>query len=60
MAKSKAKKLREHLERNTGRNPEAFRGDAGVISTHVRKTPTRSEKLARSENKHKSRMLHYA
>lgn len=57
MAKSKAKKMREHIERNGARNPDAFRGEAASISTHVRKTPSRQEKLRRSENKHK---LQYA
>lgn len=60
MAKSKAKKLRAHQERNGMRNPEAFRGEAAAISTHVRKTPSRNEKLRRTETKYKSRVLDYA
>lgn len=60
MAKSKAKKLRAHQERNGMRNPEAFRGESASISTHVRKTPSRHEKLRRTESKHKARVMAYA
>lgn len=60
MAKSKAKKMREHIERNGHRNPEQFRGESASISTHVRKTPSRQEKLRRSENKYKAQIVSYA
>lgn len=60
MAKSKAKKMREHLARNGTRNPEDFRGERAAISTHVRKSPTLKDKTSRQENKHKMSVLNFA
>lgn len=49
---SNAKKKRNHIIRNGGRNPELFRGEALEISTHVRKTPTLQQKRDRQMQKH--------
>lgn len=53
MAKSKAKKQRQHLVRNGRRDPELSRGNSADFSLHVRKTPTLREKQERSYKKHK-------
>ncbi|MGE6629443.1 hypothetical protein [Bacillus sp. NPDC077027] len=55
MAKSKAKKKRDHLHRQQNRNPEQSRGIAPVFSTHTRTTKTKREALQRLANKHKDR-----
>lgn len=47
MAKSKARKKREHMLRNTGRDAAASRGKAPDFGTHVRKTKSRREELAK-------------
>ncbi|MCY8009179.1 hypothetical protein MOJ76_12800 [Bacillus haynesii] len=53
MAKSKARKKREHMLRNTGRDAAASRGKAPDFSTHVRKTKSRRDELAKLHMKHK-------
>lgn len=53
MAKSKARKKREHMLRNTGRDAAASRGKAPDFGTHVRKTKSRREELAKLHMKHK-------
>lgn len=53
MVKSKARKKREHMLRNTGKDAAASRGKAPDFSTHVRKTKSRREELAKLHMKHK-------
>ncbi|WP_227397050.1 hypothetical protein [Jeotgalibacillus aurantiacus] len=53
MSTSKAKKKRLHARRNGAFDVEMKRGTAG-ISTHVRKTKTRKEKLDQLQKKHKN------
>lgn len=61
MAKSKAKKQREHDMRNGRSNKELFRGGSSVeISTHVRKTPTKLGKIRKYERKHKGKLGDFA
>ncbi|MEC0685696.1 hypothetical protein P8888_22280, partial [Bacillus haynesii] len=43
MAKSKARKKRENMLRNAGRDAALSRGKAPDFSTHVRKTKSRRE-----------------
>jgi len=52
MAKTKARKLREHMLRNSGRDVTLVRGE-NDFSTHVRKTKTKRERLKSAENKYK-------
>ena len=52
MAKSRASKKRAHQLRNTGRNASEFRGEH-VMSTYVRKTKSKQEKLYTTMQKHK-------
>lgn len=58
MAKSNAKKKREHLARNGRRDPNLDRGTAADFSTHVRQTPTLRTGLLRQERKHKLAVYH--
>lgn len=61
MAKSKAKKKREHDVRNGRSDKTLLRGGEFVdISTHVRKTPTKIEKVRRMENKYKRKLGDFA
>ncbi|AJD90325.1 hypothetical protein JMA_10080 [Jeotgalibacillus malaysiensis] len=53
MSKSKAKKQRLHAVRNGRFDVEMKRGTQTEISTHVRKTKTKKEKLDQVRNKHK-------
>jgi len=55
MAKSRASKKRAHQLRNTGRNASEFRGEH-VMSTHVRKTKSKHEKLYMTMQKHKKQL----
>lgn len=57
MAKTKAKKQREHLLRTTKRDVTSSRGTEIDFSTHVRKTKTKVEKIRKSQTKHKKRIL---
>ena len=57
MAKSKARKKRDHLLRTRGRDVTILRGPQADFSTHERKTLTKSEKLHRNRTKHKKRYL---
>lgn len=59
MAKSKAKKAREHLVRNGRRDPNLNRGLTPEISMHERKLPTLRAKLDKQENKYKHKMDNY-
>ena len=52
MAKTKARKTREHMLRNSGKDVTLSRGGSD-FSTHVRKTKTNDERLMRTENKYK-------
>ncbi|MFT3654164.1 hypothetical protein DALLNEIH_00583 [Bacillus sp. B01(2024)] len=56
MAKSKAKKMREHLRRNGLRDAVLSRGAAPSFSTHERVTKTKKDRLERI--KHKKRNPH--
>lgn len=51
MAKTKSRKLREHILRNSGRDVTHFRGENN-FSTHVRKSKTKLEKLYSAESKY--------
>lgn len=53
MSKSKAKKQRHHALRNGKFDVELKRGTQAEISTHVRKTKSKKEKLDQMSNKHK-------
>ncbi|MGG3574897.1 hypothetical protein ABES25_10645 [Bacillus gobiensis] len=55
MSKSKARKRREHLVRNTGYSKSVHRGIIPDFSTHVRKTPTKKEQLEKMNKKHKGK-----
>lgn len=57
MAKSKARKLRDHIARNGSRNPADSRADQPDFSTHTRRTPTRQDKIHKREQKHKKRSI---
>ncbi|MBS2967708.1 hypothetical protein J9317_02830 [Metabacillus sp. KIGAM252] len=57
MAKSKARKLREHKIRSGGFDPSALRGSAPDYSMHERKTMTKQEKWKKQLSKHKKRSL---
>ena len=54
MAKSKARKHREHLVRNGRLDPAVKRGAQPDFSTHERKLPSKLGKRSKQENKHKS------
>jgi hypothetical protein len=56
MAKSKAKKKREHILRNGG-YVDGFRGNWNGINPLTKTTPTKREKLDKVEIKHKSKLL---
>lgn len=58
MAKSNARKKRDHIQRNTGRDNTLLRGAQTDFSTHERKTKTKKEAQKRLQNKHKKRFLH--
>ncbi|WP_206427796.1 hypothetical protein [Bacillus sp. FJAT-42376] len=58
MAKSKARKQREHNIRSGGSDPAAWRGAAPDYSMHERKTMTKQEKRKKEYEKHKKRSLH--
>jgi len=45
MSQSKAKRKRNHLKRNGKGDPAIKRGVRPIISTHVRTTKTKKEKL---------------
>ncbi|MFB1083017.1 hypothetical protein [Jeotgalibacillus sp. JSM ZJ347] len=53
MSKSKAKKQRLHAVRNGKFDVDLKRGTQAEISTHVRKTKTKKEKLDQLRSKHK-------
>lgn len=57
MAKSKAKKYRDHIFRTTNRDISSSRGIQVEISTHVRKTKSKKEKWKQDQTKHKKRTL---
>ncbi len=57
MAKSNARKKREHLLRNGKRDVTSSRGIQVDFSTHERKTKTKIEKLTKNVTKHKKRTL---
>jgi hypothetical protein len=57
MAKSKAKKERDHLLRTRGRDVTVLRAPGCQFSTHERKTMTKKERSRKSETKHKKRYL---
>lgn len=57
MAKSKARKKREHTLRTEGRDVTCLRAAAGEFSTHERKTMTKDEKARKFHTKHKKRHL---
>jgi len=56
MAKTKSRKLREHVLRNSGRDVTLMRSENN-FSTHVRKTKTKREKLNSKEHKYKKQFL---
>ncbi|QPQ05833.1 hypothetical protein I5R48_12685 [Bacillus velezensis] len=51
MAKSKTKKMREHLRRNGMRDAVLSRGTAPPFSTHERVTKTKKDRLERIKHK---------
>ena len=53
MAKSVAKKYREHLERQGKHNPSESRGTWWGVNPLTKTTPTKQGKQQRLENKHK-------
>ena len=55
MAKSKARKQREHLVRQGKRDPQGMRGSWGDVKPLTRMTPTLQEKKEKGMAKHKSR-----
>lgn len=57
MAKSKAKKQRDHLIRTGKRDVTSSRGPHADFSTHVRKTKTKVETVRKEQIKHKKRFL---
>ncbi|WP_226674077.1 hypothetical protein [Rossellomorea aquimaris] len=57
MAKSKAKKKRDHQLRNTGRDLSIYRGTTPDFSTMMRRTKTKKESLLKEQTKHKKRPL---
>ncbi len=57
MAKSKAKKKREHQLRNSGRDVTQSRGLKPDFSTLERTTKTKNETMIKMEKKHKKRFL---
>lgn len=52
MAKTKSRKIREQMLRNSGKDVTLSRG-GNDFSTHVRKTKTKRERLESAENKYK-------
>ncbi|TFE00567.1 hypothetical protein [Jeotgalibacillus salarius] len=52
MSKSRAKKRRQHAVRNGAFDVEIKRGTQTDISTHVRKTKTKKEKIEQLNHKH--------
>ncbi|WP_096186045.1 hypothetical protein [Evansella halocellulosilytica] len=58
MGKSTARKKREHILRNSGRDVTKSRGMVYGFSTHERKTKTKHDKIKTMEKKHKKRFLH--
>lgn len=59
MAKSKARKKRDHIYRTTGKDVTKMRGMKPDFSTHERKTKTKREILMKMEKKHKGRSYQY-
>ena len=57
MAKTTSRKLRKHVQRNSGRDVTLMRSE-NDFSTHVRKTKTKREKLNCKESKYKKQFLH--
>ncbi|WP_243297729.1 hypothetical protein [Bacillus litorisediminis] len=57
MAKSNARKKREHIQRNSGRDVTILRGEQPQFSTHERKTKTKLEIQKTMISKHKKRFL---
>ncbi|MCT8139163.1 hypothetical protein H1D32_16500 [Anaerobacillus sp. CMMVII] len=57
MAKTKARKQREHQLRNKKRDVTSSRGTTVDFSTHERKTKTKLEKIRKHDTKHKKRFL---
>lgn len=53
MAKSNARKKREHLIRNGKLDPASQRGLRPDFSTHTRRTPSKVERLRKTERKYK-------
>lgn len=49
---SKAKRYRQHLERNGRVNPEQHRGERPDFSMHTRKTPTKQSRMKRMLKKY--------
>ena len=56
MAKTKSRKQRDHMLRNSGRDVTLFRSGS-EFSTHERKTKTKREKLNSKESKYKKQFL---
>ncbi|QEK98301.1 hypothetical protein EXD81_14955 [Bacillus amyloliquefaciens] len=57
MAKSKTKKMREHLKRNGMRDAVLSRGTAPSFSTHERVTKTKKDRLERIKHKKRNPMI---
>jgi hypothetical protein len=57
MAKSKARKIRDHQIRNTGRDASIHRSKNPDFSIMVRTTKTKKESLLKEQTKHKKRSL---
>jgi hypothetical protein len=57
MAKSMARKKRDHLLRSKGKDVTIHRATASDFSTHERRTMTRPEKMNKMNTKHKKRQL---
>ncbi len=58
MAKSKAKKWRDHDVRNNKRDATRSRGTVQGFSTHVRQGKTKQDILHRMDKKHKKKPDH--
>ena len=56
MAKTKSRKQRDHVLRNSGRDVTLFRNN-NEFSTHERKTKTKREKLDKKVRKYKQQFL---
>ncbi|MCY9184376.1 MULTISPECIES: hypothetical protein [Bacillus] len=60
MAKSRAKRKREHLLRNSGRDALLSRGTSPSFSTHERMTKSKKDILNKRKHKHKNPYDHNA